>query len=418
MSDINNNTDQTQGNDYQQPVKPLSGNAFSGVTVFALGQGGAALGSLLEKELRRFSNYINLIAINTAEVDLNAVPIPDQNKYKIGLGTGAGKKREYAKDIFFKEDNAIFNEIVEKHKNLLFGENRIVLVVFSSGGGTGSALGPKTTALLTKYCMTLEDDYIRIDPKTGGNIKTSLDGYRPNVLGVCIAPDINSDIDSGTDTLYNSLETMKEIDILVKNKVASFFIVKNEIPKNVSSDGGLFDSINKKVLDGFNKFIKKIGTSENNINLDVRDRFQALSSPGLYAFTDLNNSDRYGMYLPVAGSKVSILLAELAYTKESYDNKYQTYKNFVKNYRVGDTTIGWNDITSKADSLETEDIILLGGFDGLEAILEPLKEILDRKMKSIDSSKVEGNAFDKLNEVKETRAANTQKQIVDIDNLI
>lgn len=427
MENNNENNEQTQpqtvGNDYNinpdTTVEIPSVNLFSGITVIGIGQGGSQVGLLLENKLRKMTNYSKMISINTAKADLDAIDIPKERKYLIGDGSGAGKNRAFSKKLFWENDD-IFNKIIEENKKLFFGTNQVILVVFSANGGTGSGIANKLIAKLSQFCANTTENYTVV--RNGKKEAVSIDPYRPNVIGVCITPDITSALESGVDSLENTLECMTEIDTLIKNKIASYFIVKNKL----CNDKNVYAKTNENILNGFEKFFKLLGTSNENTILDSKDRFSALSLPGLMAFSTLEDIDKYGMLTPAHGAKVPMLLAELSYSSnEEYQSKLKIFEKFVRNYNLSDTTLGWNDINLVSESNRTElvksDLVLFAGFSNIETIMEPMKEVLDRKRRALDNVNIQGNAFDGLKEAVEERMAEKRKNTsadIDIDNLI
>ena len=436
MSEITNNNQPQQenttrvlGNDYTIPnlvnegvEKKIDGMSyFSGVTFIGIGQGGSNVAQKLEQELRKYNDISNIILINSAKSDLEAaVNVPDKCKYLISDGSGAGKKREYAKNIFYNPANQdqIFNKIVEENKGLLFGPNRIVIVVFSAGGGTGSAIGPKFVMKLTRYCKTTNEDYMIGIDDSGIPLKGSIEPFRPNVIGLCLSPDYKSDNDSGADTITNALECMKEINIGIKNKLGSYFIIENKISPEV----GLYDKINEEVAMGFKKFIKYLGISANDTILDVKDRFVALSNPGLMAFADLDGGT-YGTMQPVKGSTILTVASELVAESNDHTTKLNKFKKLISNYIVSDNTIGWNDLSllppnEKSNPIRNKDIVLLSGFNNLEVIMENMKETLDRILYNMKNKELTGKAFNDLDDIKNERnnerALNTELNIDEI----
>ena len=402
------------GNDYTIPSSASEGiekkidgmSLFSGVTLIGIGQGGTNVAMLMEKELRKYDNISNLLLINSARSDLEAATgVPENCKYLISDGSGAGKNRDYAKKIFYNpiDQDKFFNKIVEENKGILFGPNRIVLVVFSAGGGTGSAIGPKFVMKLTRYCKTTNEEYMIGVDDSGIPLKGSIDPFRPNVIGLCLSPDYKSDNDSGTDTIMNTLECMKEINLGIKNKLGSYFIIENK----TSPETGLFSKINAEIATGFKKFIKYLGISTNDTILDVKDRFVALSNPGLMAFSDLDGGT-YGTMQPVKGSTILTVAAELVSESDDHTEKLAKFKKLMSNFIVSDVTVGWNNITllppsEKENPIRTKDIILLSGFNNLEVIMENMKETLDRKLYNMKNKELEGKAFTNLDDIKTER---------------
>ena len=419
-------------NDYEQvnygkPEDPSS--RFSGVTVIALGQAGANIGLQLERELRKHADVVNFVAINSAQSDLDAIKVERDKKFLIpNTAAGAGKKRDYIKKIFYNEANPdkLFNEIVEKNKHTLFGLNKIVLVTFSTGGGSGSSIGPKFVAKLTKYCATTQESYVVGHGDNGQPIEGSIDPYRPNVVGVALMPDFKSELDNGIDTLQNTLECLNEIDVVIKNRLGSFVIVQNKIDTDEVIDKNILSKTNANGVTAFKKFSKCIGVSNSDTILDVKDRFVALSIPGIMCFSTLDDLSKFNMLSPAIGSTVSKVVAELSFeTEEERKEKYNKYLNFASQFTIADNTIGWSDINllqnnNKDNPIYKTDIVLMAGFTNLSHILTPIRDTLDRKINALIDKDIEGKAFDNISALKKSREESISKNInpdIDIDKL-
>lgn len=87
----------------------------------------------------------NVIAINSSEKDLNTVR-DEINTLLIGDSKGAGKDRSNAKEFIKKGISSI---IQEKHLDDSIVNQDVVFIVTSTGGGTGSGMGPVLHAVLS-----------------------------------------------------------------------------------------------------------------------------------------------------------------------------------------------------------------------------------------------------------------------------
>lgn len=411
----------TVGNDYNIPTENNDNtNLFSGVTLIGQGQGGTNLAILLEKSLRKVSSYSKLLVINTALSDLSIVNLPKERKFLLGDASGMGKNREEGKRVFWGEDgksDEIFNKFVSENNQLFFGTNQLVIVCFSLGGGSGSSIGPKFVAKLTKYCATVDEKYVTV--VDGKKVSVPIEPYRPNVIGIALCPDYQNEMDNGIDTMQNSLEALKEIDVLVQNKIASFMLVQNKVERTGNVNENIFELTNQKVVRAFTKFIKNIGKSNSDTILDVRDRFNSLSIPGLMCFSTLENLEEYNMIPPAIGSTISRLAGELSYSNlEEKELKYDKYFDFVSQFNIADNILGWNDVNiSNLDN--NDDILLLSGYSNLSSIIVPLRETLDRKLKSLENKDLQGKSFNNIDKLKSDRVNSMSKNIdVDINNLI
>lgn len=86
------------------------------------------------------NNYPVMVA-NTAQSDLDSLNLPDDCKYHILNGYGSSKDRKRAKQLLAENDcenfNLLINEIKERFK-----ECKIIFLIASSGGGSGSGMLP------------------------------------------------------------------------------------------------------------------------------------------------------------------------------------------------------------------------------------------------------------------------------------
>lgn len=82
-----------------------------------------------------------IMAANTAQSDLNGLDIPEDCKYHILGGYGSSKERKKAKQLLAENNcenfDLLINEIKERFK-----ECRVIFLIGSSGGGSGSAIVP------------------------------------------------------------------------------------------------------------------------------------------------------------------------------------------------------------------------------------------------------------------------------------
>ena len=85
----------------------------------------------------------SVMAANTAQSDLAGLDIPEDCKYHILGGYGSSKERKKAKQLLAENNcenfDLLINEIKERFKDC-----RIIFLIGSSGGGSGSAIVPAT----------------------------------------------------------------------------------------------------------------------------------------------------------------------------------------------------------------------------------------------------------------------------------
>lgn len=98
--------------------------------------GGNVVKSIHEKD------YLIMVA-NTAQSDLDSLDIPEECKYHILGGYGSSKERKKAKQLLANNDCENFDLLINEIKDR-FKECKIIFLIGSSGGGSGSAIVPAT----------------------------------------------------------------------------------------------------------------------------------------------------------------------------------------------------------------------------------------------------------------------------------
>lgn len=100
-----------------------------------VGQAAGNIGSLFEEK-----GY-NVLYLNTSTEDLDLLK-NSNHKYHIEGGEGCAKDRDRAKSLLANDEEAIINTVKEKLPQ------KLIFIVFASGGGTGSGLSPYLADML------------------------------------------------------------------------------------------------------------------------------------------------------------------------------------------------------------------------------------------------------------------------------
>lgn len=82
-----------------------------------------------------------IMAANTAQSDLDGLNIPEECKYHILGGYGSSKERKKAKQLLAENNCENFDLLVNEIK-VRFKDCRVIFLIGSSGGGSGSAMLP------------------------------------------------------------------------------------------------------------------------------------------------------------------------------------------------------------------------------------------------------------------------------------
>lgn len=131
-------------------VKTVMDNTRIKTAVVGVGNGGGQVAMAAVKNLH------NVLVLNTSVKDLDdTVLSEDVNAIRIGDGRGSGKDRDNAMALLKSKGMAGVKEIFENsHFKSTVDPADVVIVAFSTGGGTGSGIGPYLAGLIKKAYKT------------------------------------------------------------------------------------------------------------------------------------------------------------------------------------------------------------------------------------------------------------------------
>lgn len=363
-------------------------------------------GSKFTKELskrsitdnKKFDNEI-FINISTDELQIfNQLNSPTENKIQVGiLGNGAGKNRNLAIETFADKFN--FIDFTDKVKEKVKENNiDLILISFSTGGGTGSGIGPMLTQLLFEG--------IENNPKDIGR--------EVIVMGVGLLPEFTEGICVFRNTLLSINDINKGISsggryMLIRNpgKEGSSFVEKREFINELSA----------KLIVDYLKGTKKI--SRNGV-LDLNDRRMGLSYPGLHAIARLKECDIMNTYFITPNSSLcKHMLCEIPEENADMYEANLISSSINMDYKFGYTTgetglvayHGFNNILK-------ETLAYRKRFDDLKKLDSSGNE--DTGVNSLNSLKSDVYYFDdrKDNTKKDSGKSETVNKKSDLSNLV
>lgn len=411
------------GND--STVSQIQKNINNGIDVLTIGLGQA--GGKMAYAIKKYctTSDKNTIVINMSSKDLNAMEIPDSMKMKIGKYEGAGQNRDLSKSLFKdKVEGDYFASFLETYGNILFKENRVIIVPFSTSGGTGSGIGPWFIARLTKHISSYQGTIMR---QMGDGTLTPVEispRMRPIVIGMAILPSLKSNVE-GVKALQNTLEALKELNTLVENKAISLMLVDND-NSDLSMDkdiAGLYADVNDRIAKTIYRFFKIFGESDIK-SLDLSDRLNALALPGFTTLYTMNGSQfNKNPFLLPENANFKRLLAELPEenTVEITNKLEALLKSRILKY--ADSRIGFirTNIAIPENKL-TEDetyrpIALLSGLDSISKITEPyarrLESLLEKQETMTRTIQETGTGFENIATTKEKLNKENKQEISD-----
>jgi hypothetical protein len=249
----------------------------------AVGQAGGNVGRLLEEK-----GY-DVISINTSDEDLDTLQNV-KHRYHIPGGEGCNKDRNKAKQLVIDNFDAISKEINEKiNKEMLF-------VIFSSGGGTGSGVGPMLIDLLIDDNKTV--GAITVLPGQAESLKSHINAYEcfcelSNIQGMACTFIIDNEKNTDKLKLNSIFVNMftRFLDIPARYKSEKGNIDRAEIEETLKSRGM---AIVSSLSDGNNNTSALITSFRKNIFAPLEDdrviKYITLSAPDNSNFVELEKA--------------------------------------------------------------------------------------------------------------------------------
>jgi len=226
--------------------------------VVGVGQGGSRLAETFWN-----LGYRRVAAINTAAQDLKPLKIPEENKLLIG-GSGAGKNREVAKNIFEEHRE----DILDFLKNVFKSNFDRVLVCIGAGGGTGAGGGPTVVEIAHDLCESFGIETSDYQAKVGAIVAlpTKSEGSR-----------VRSNAKETTDALINFCNngTLSPLVILDNERIKQIY------PK--LSVNKFWTTANTSICSLFHLFNKVSAQDSEYTAFDKADLDTVLSS-GIISF--------------------------------------------------------------------------------------------------------------------------------------
>jgi cell division GTPase FtsZ len=204
--------------------------------VLGLGQCGGNIATLFEQK------QYTTVYLNTSKEDLSAI----KGTHKIHIDGADGAAKDRRKVLQLATDS--FQDIVEKITSIL--NQKYILVLFSSSGGTGSGLSTPMLRYLSQI----------------GKV----------CIPVVVLPNENVESAKACENAYNTCAELMSIQ-----RLGSIFLLDN-------SNEDKF-VVNQKFVNEFDSFIN-IKNSSVYGNIDMAERKQILSCPGVAVIGKLSKA--------------------------------------------------------------------------------------------------------------------------------
>lgn len=342
-----------------------------------VGEGGCNVVNKFEK-----LGYKKVYYINSAMKDLDKIDIDMDAMYHIPNASGCVRNRDTAKAYLKENYDIILDNIQQKLGNL-----KIIFVVFSMGGGTGSGMSPMLINGLSKRLPATTFNTISIIPDSLSSAKMK----------------------------YNGVECYNEMKKL-KNKVNlgnSYFINNDNACENNKITAKL-DVIDNSFVSRLNDLIT---TSDKGGSVDPAEVLTLLSTPGNTIFGEIiDDKDGKRVVVDISLTPVTqgceFILYSLAdmkqYDKDAVENTYGIPSDDFIAYTDKD------DIVTAFGMAFPEDI-----FNGLKESCNMIMEVREEVKETdlIDISDLDSKFKSKLSpRVKEKAKKNSKDLLAELED--
>ena len=344
------------------------------------------------------------IAINTSDKDLENVK--NLTVFKIGSSKGAGKSRDKAKAYVKQMMKQLLSQ--EKFKSHI-DENDVVVVVASTGGGTGSGISVMLTHLLSTMYVDKRFILVHVLP----SLKESLAAQQNTIEYLKEMNNFNAtymSYDNGCKDGLPSNVMMKQMneeivedlsvirgDYLLSTPFTS--IDEEDLTKILEVPGRL---VVHRVYDIKEKDIDKVG---------IEDMLIQKLSDTTYS-TELHNDNRV--------MKMGVILNVTEKLSNKIDTNFTEFKNQIGNPIEGFEHVA---IIEPSMNLKNRAIVISSGLslpeDRIEKINERIQEILDEieKQKQVNSI-LDSIETDKIKGLRGIRNDSNGPDEIDIDDFL
>lgn len=370
------------------------------VGIIGIGNAGNQVAALaLEKK------QIPALAINASEKDLDTLSVK-MNQIVFGDSAGSGKDRSIAKGFVKNNIKDLFREADFKS---FMEEVDIVFVVNSTGGGTGSGMGPILTDILRGY-------YAKDENKVFINI-----GILPT-LGESVGAQ------------RNTIEYLKEMSELG----GSFMLFDNETRSNLATNKQM-DIINMEIVNMISIIRGDMSHSSPYGMIDDKDMRKIISMPGMIfmdvltsIFEDtvtedidkmmLNHIAQESCMTKVDNDKIVKRLGFIAYLtselhehfnenlpaiREQFGEPIEDFKHFAEN--------------TESDKLNSVALIMSGlsiPDNRIRSMINRIEKV-EEELRKTKKSNTLSNALNKISEYEGTKDSNkAEVEDFDMDSIL
>ena len=370
------------------------------VGIIGIGNAGNQVAALaLEKK------QIPALAINASEKDLDTLSVK-MNQIVFGDSAGSGKDRSIAKGFVKNNIKDLFREADFKS---FMEEVDIIFVVNSTGGGTGSGMGPILTDILRGY-------YAKDENKVFINI-----GILPT-LGESVGAQ------------RNTIEYLKEMSELG----GSFMLFDNETRSNLATNKQM-DIINMEIVNMISIIRGDMSHSSPYGMIDDKDMCKIISMPGMIfmdvltsIFEDtvtedidkmmLNHIAQESCMTKVDNDKIVKRLGFIAYLtselhehfnenlpaiREQFGEPIEDFKHFAEN--------------TESDKLNSVALIMSGlsiPDNRIRSMINRIEKV-EEELRKTKKSNTLSNALNKISEYEGTKDSNkAEAEDFDMDSIL
>jgi cell division GTPase FtsZ len=242
-------------NNDKEDVAPIANNFAINLAVVGVGQAGSRIAEVMNK--KGYSAGV----INTSSQDLEFIKMPDDQKLLLeGTLGGTGKDLDLGREIFEENEEKCYSFI-----NKTLGDNDMLYLAMSGGGGTGSSC---------------PDTIIPLMVQTGAPVGV-----------IYILPKDSEDAQSKS----NSIQTLSRLaKMSTQNMISNLVVVDNAKIEQIYADlsqAKFWEAANEAIVEPLDVFNTLTATASRHTSLDPSDFAKVISCGdcSIYGVVEVEN---------------------------------------------------------------------------------------------------------------------------------
>ena len=370
------------------------------VGIIGIGNAGNQVAALaLEKK------QIPALAINASEKDLDTLSVK-MNQIVFGDSAGSGKDRSIAKGFVKNNIKDLFREADFKS---FMEEVDIVFVVNSTGGGTGSGMGPILTDILRGY-YAKDENKVFINIGILPTLGESVGAQRNTIEYLKEMSELGGSFMLFDNETRSNLATNKQMDIINMEIVNMISIIRGDMSHS-SPYGMIDDKDMRKIVSMPGMIFMDVLTSifEDTVTEDI-DQLMLKHIAQESCMTKVDNDKivkRLGFIVYLTSELHERFNENLPAIREQFGEPIEDFKHFAEN--------------TESDKLNSVALIMSGlsiPDNRIRSMINRIEKV-EEELRKTKKSNTLSNALNKISEYEGTKDSNkAEAEDFDMDSIL